>query len=69
MSQSNSSPKSAGVNVSDTSTCRSNPEIDAKIDAYIRENPTCWAYIQGLSRDHLERTVALNELQNLEYKE
>ena len=34
---------------------RSNPEIDAKIDAYIKENPKYWAYIQALPRERLER--------------
>jgi len=25
---------------------RSNPEVDVKIDAYIKENPKYWAYVQ-----------------------
>lgn len=68
MSQS-SDPKGAGGQAPDASTYRSNPEIDAKIDTYIRENPRYWAYIQGMTRDRLERTLVLNEVQKLERQE
>src|SRR6266480_2320403 len=33
---------------------RNIPEVDAKIDCYIKENPKRWAYIQGLPRERLE---------------
>lgn len=45
---------------------RTNPEVDMKIDAYIRENPKYWAYIQAMPRDRLERTVVLNEVRELD---
>jgi hypothetical protein len=45
---------------------RSNPEIDAKIDAYIKENPKYWAYIQALPRERLERSLVLTEVQKLD---
>jgi hypothetical protein len=45
---------------------RVNPEVEAKIDAYIKENPKHWAYVQGMPRDRLERTVALNEVRQIE---
>lgn len=45
---------------------RVNPEIDAKIDAYIKENPKDWAYIQALPRERLERSLVLNEVQKLD---
>lgn len=63
-----SAPPSAGGNAapSDTPTFRSNPEVDAKIDAYIKENPKYWAYIQGMPRERLERTLVLNEVRELD---
>ena len=45
---------------------RNNPEVDAKIDSYIQENPKYWAYIQAMPRDRLERTVVLNEVRELD---
>jgi len=47
-------------------TYRVNPDVEAKIDAYIKDNPKHWAYIQGMPRDRLERTVALNEVRQIE---
>ena len=47
-------------------TYRVNPEVEAKIDAYIKDNHKHWAYIQGMPRDRLERTVALNEVRQIE---
>ena len=40
--------------------------MDAKIDAYIRDNPKYWAYIQAMPRDRIERTVVLNELREID---
>ena len=40
--------------------------MDAKIDAYIKDNPKYWAYIQAMPRDRLERTVVLNEVRELD---
>jgi hypothetical protein len=56
----------AGGNNNPQHEYRSNPEIDAKIDAYIKENPKDWAYIQAMPRERLERTLVLNEVQKLE---
>lgn len=47
-------------------TYRSNPEVEAKIDAYIKENPKYWNYLQQMPRDRLERTVVLNEVRQLD---
>lgn len=47
-------------------TYRQNPEVDAKIDAYIKENPKYWAYVQGMPRERLERTIVLNEVRELD---
>jgi hypothetical protein len=45
---------------------RTNPEVEAKIDAYIKENPKYWTYLQQMPRDRLERTVVLNEVRVLD---
>ena len=50
----------------DPSNYRINPEVEAKIDAHIKENPKHWAYLQSMPRDRLERTVVLNEVRQLE---
>jgi hypothetical protein len=50
----------------DQPTFRSNPEVDAKIDTYIKENPKYWAYVQAMPRERLERSVVLNEVRELD---
>lgn len=50
----------------DQSAYRINPEVEAKIDAHIKENPKYLAYLQGMPRDRLERTVVLNEVRQIE---
>src|ERR1043165_7237128 len=61
-------PMSAGGSAAPTDqpTFRSNPEVDAKIDAYIKENPKYWTYVQAMPRERLERTVVLNEVRELD---
>jgi hypothetical protein len=59
----NGAPSSTSV---DPTTYRTNPEVEAKIDAYIKENPKHWAYLQQMPRDRLERTVVLNEVRQLD---
>jgi hypothetical protein len=61
-------PSSASGNAapSEPPTYRQNPEVDTKIDAYIKENPKYWAYIQGMPRERLERTLVLNEVRELD---
>ena len=45
---------------------KSNPEVDARIDAYIKDNPRHWEYIRSLPRERLERSLVLNEVRQLE---
>ena len=63
-----SAPPSAGGNAApaEQPTFRINPEVDAKIDAYIKDNPKYWAYIQAMPRDRIERTVVLNEVREID---
>jgi hypothetical protein len=51
---------------SEPTTYRINPEVEAKIDSYIKENPKTWNYLQAMPRDRLERTVVLNEVRQVE---
>ena len=63
-----SAPTSAGGNAApaEQPTFRTNPEVDAKIDAYIKENPKYWTYVQAMPRERLERSVVLNEVRELD---
>ncbi len=50
----------------DQPTFRSNPEVDARIDAHIKDNPRYWAYVQAMPRERLERTLVLNEVREVD---
>ena len=57
----------AGANApQEPPTYRINPEVEAKIDDYIKENPKYWNYLQAMPRDRLERTVVLNEVRQID---
>lgn len=47
-------------------TYRINPEVEAKIDTHIKDNPKYWNYLQTMPRERLERTVVLNEVRELD---
>ena len=47
-------------------TYRINPEVEAKIDAHIKDNPKYWDYLKAMPRERLERTVVLNEVRQLD---
>ena len=49
------------------STLRRNPEIDAKLDKFIGENPKLVEYYNGLSKDELTRKLMLGKMQKAEY--
>ena len=63
-----SAPPSANGNAApgEQPTFRNNPEVDTKIDAYIKENPKYWTYVQAMPRERLERSVVLNEVRELD---
>lgn len=46
---------------------RRNPEIDAKLDKFIGENPKLAEYYNGLSKDELIRKLMLGKMQRSEY--
>ncbi len=47
-------------------TYRINPEVEAKIETHIKENPKYWNFIQTMPRERLERTAVLNEVRELD---
>ena len=52
-----------------TPTLRRNPEIDAKLDKFIAENPGLREYYDKLSKDELIRKLMLGKMQQREYAE
>ena len=48
-------------------TLRRNPEIDAKLDKFIQENPKLLEYYKGLSKEDLIRKQMLGKMQRSEY--
>jgi len=48
-------------------TLRRNPEIDAKLDRFIGENPDLREYFEKLSKDELIRKLMLGKMQRREY--
>jgi hypothetical protein len=48
---------------------RDNPEINAKIDAYIKNNPKEWAYIQSMPPERMARTIVLQAVNKVERQE
>ena len=48
-------------------TLRRNPEIDAKLDKFIGENPRLVEYYNALSKDDLVRKLMLGKMQRSEY--
>lgn len=42
---------------------RDNPEINAKIDDYIKQNPKHWTYIQSMPPERMARALVLHEVQ------
>lgn len=48
-------------------TLRRNPEIDAKLDRFIAENPALREYYDKLSKEELIRKLMLGKMQRSEY--
>lgn len=46
-----------------TPTFRDNAEVNAKIDAYIQQNPKYWQYVQSMPRERIERAMVLTKVQ------
>jgi hypothetical protein len=57
----------AAKRAKDQPALRRNPEIDAKIDRFIQENPKVHEYYMGLSKEDLVRKAILGKVQRSEY--
>lgn len=64
--KSNGSDASGESTDATQSTFRDNPQINAKIDDYIKNNPKHWEYIQFMPRERMERAMVLHEVQKNE---
>lgn len=60
---------SAMEDTDSTATFRENPQVNAKIDDYIKNNPKRWEYIQSMPRERMERAMVLHEVQKNEQRE
>lgn len=60
---------SAPSNGAEPQKFRENAEVNARIDAYIEKNPKEWAYIQGMPRERLERSLVLQAVQKEDRRE
>lgn len=52
-----------------TPTFRDNAEVNAKIDAYIQQNPKYWQYVQSMPRERMERAMFLTKVNQQERQE
>ena len=48
---------------------KENPQVNAKIDEYIKSNPKHWDYIQSMPPDRMARALVLSEVQKLDRQE
>ncbi len=48
---------------------KENPQVNAKIDDYIKANPKHWEYIQSMTPDRMARALVLNEVQKQDRQE
>ena len=61
--------ESATSQETQTAAFRENSQVNSKIDEYIKNNPKEWAYIQGMPRDRLERSLVLQAVKKVERQE
>jgi hypothetical protein len=55
-----------GANASTEPNYRINPEVETKIDNWIKQNPKSWDYISAMPLDRLRRTLVLNEVRQID---
>lgn len=48
---------------------KENPQVNAKIDDYIKANPKHWEYIQSMTPDRMARALVLGEVQKQDRQE
>jgi hypothetical protein len=55
-----------GATASTEPNYRINPEVETKIDNWIKQNPKSWDYISAMPLDRLRRTLVLNEVRQID---
>ena len=55
-----------GATASNEPNYRINPEVETKIDNWIKQNPKSWDYISAMPLDRLRRTLVLNEVRQID---
>ena len=55
-----------GATASTEPNYRINPEVESKIDNWIKQNPKSWDYISAMPLDRLRRTLVLNEVRQID---
>jgi hypothetical protein len=55
-----------GATASTEPNYRVNPEVETKIDNWIKQNPKSWDYISAMPLDRLRRTLVLNEVRQID---
>ena len=63
------SKTSAPAGAQDEPGFKENPQINARIDEYIKQNPKQWEYIQSMPRERLERGIVLDRIQRNDRRE
>jgi hypothetical protein len=48
---------------------KENPQVNARIDEFIKNNPKQWEYIQSMPPERMARALVLNEVQKLDRRE
>lgn len=69
MSTKTKTPPNGANGAAEPYTYRINPEVEKKLDGYIKDNPKFWTYVQDMPRDRLERALVLKEVRQVERME
>ena len=48
---------------------KENPQVNARIDEFIKNNPKQWDFIQSMPPERMARALVLNEVQKLDRRE
>jgi hypothetical protein len=56
-------PKSESDTAGSQPDFKENPQVNARIDEYIKNNPKFWDYVQAMSRERMARGLVLNQIQ------
>jgi hypothetical protein len=58
-----SKPDSDAASQGDAQQFKENPQVNARIDEYIKNNPKFWTYVQSMPPERMARALVLVEIQ------